>query len=113
MATPLKSGYTYTAICFQAEHGAFADDAALEKNLRVKTGQDLSVKRENYDDGSWSTWFSVAPGATDAFELGRKLEQVAGVHSIMLHTDTNQIVPLHALPKLATGAIIDRKPPRI
>lgn len=108
------SGYTYTAIAFQTRKGAFADDAALEAALNKGTGRDdLSVKRENYDDGTWSTWFSVAPGSADAFELGRKMEEIPGVHSIMLRTDTNKIVPLHAMPRLHTGAIIDRKPPRI
>ena len=107
-------GYTYTAIAFQTRHGAFADDAALEAALKKGTGRDdLTVKRENYDDGSWSTWFSVSPGSADAFDLGRKMEEVPGVHSILLRTDTNQIVPLHAMPKFATGAIIDRKPPKI
>jgi hypothetical protein len=102
---------TYTSICFQTNHGDYADDDALQAALRKGTGvSDLTVERVNYDDGSWSTWFAIPVNGADPYALGNKIEDnVKGVHSIMLRTDTNDIDPLHPVRnKYGLGAL---KPP--
>jgi hypothetical protein len=107
------SGYNYTHVLFQANRKHFSRDEDIAAAISAATGKDVEVKRENYDDGTWSTWFSVQPGSMDPWELGRKIEEISGLTSIMLRTDTNVIVPLHAMPNFPTGVIFDRKPPKM
>lgn len=104
----------YTAIVFQTKAHAFSSDAHLAERIRSFTGKDdFKIKRENYADDRWSGWFSIKPERSDPWELGHAMEKMHGLGSVMLRTAAGKVVSLHTAPQFATGAIINRKPPRL
>jgi hypothetical protein len=107
------ASYNYASIVFQTKPHAFSSDEQLTDTIRTATGKsDIAIQRENYADGTWSTWFSLPPGNADPWELGRTIENIPGLGGVLLRTDTGKIVPLHVIPVPQTGAIVDRPPPR-
>ena len=103
----------YASIVFQTAPGTFKDDQQLLSAIVTATGNDgLQIKRENYEDGSWSTWFSLTSTkeAVSLKDLALSMTKVSGLQSIMLKTDKGAVEPLQPLEKFRLGAWIRKGP---
>ncbi len=110
----------YTAIVFQtlpstlqktAAPVSFKDDTELFLAIGAATGNyNIEIKRENYEDGTWSTWFSLTStkGDVSLRDLALSMEKIPGLGSVMLKTDTGKIEGLHPVPRHGTG--LDKPP---
>jgi len=88
-------------VFFQTLPDAFKDDKQLLESLeqiasKLLAHQKIELERSNYEDGAWSGWFNVSlPHATEAqvYDLANELLVFPGMTSVMLRTDSGEVIP--------------------